>query len=192
MKVLRTSILILSMTFLLVLLSCVNVAKFTIDHPAPIFKSQFTNVVVVPIPAINRLDDKELLAAERSYSDFVERVFKSNTCRVVRADQVRKDLNIAAYDTSVSLAKIAQFYTPDGVIWIEFANLKRSGGWGNAANGYIEGDIQVHLLDKVGHPLVNCTGYVHAENGTGLPPGFDKMVSKGLNELQPKLLAVLQ
>jgi hypothetical protein len=192
MKVPRTFFLVLSLAFLAALLSCVNVAKFTIDHPVPIFKSQFTNVVVVPIPAINRLEDKELLAGERAYSDFVERVFKSTTCQVVRADRVRKDLNIAAYDTSVSLANIAQFYKPDGIIWIEFNNLRRSGGWGNAANGYIEGDIKVHLLDKAGHPLLNCTGYVHAETGFGLPPGFDTMISRGLNDLQPKLLAVLQ
>jgi hypothetical protein len=173
-------------------LSCTNIAKFTIDHPAAVSKTQFTNVVVVPIPSVNRMDDSELLGGERVFSDFAERVFKTKTCRVVRADQVRKELKIAPYEASVSLVKMTQFYKPDGVLWIEFANLKRSGGWGNAANGYIEGDMIVHLLDRTGQPLLTCSGYVHAENGSGFSPGFDTMLSQGFGDLEPKLLGLLE
>jgi hypothetical protein len=176
----------------LLFFSCTNIAKFTIDHPAAITKAQFTNVVVVPIPSVNRMDDNELLGGERAFSDFAERVFKTKTCRVIRADQVRKELKIAPYEASISLAKISQYYRPDGVIWIEFSNLKRSGGWGNAANGYIEGDIIVHLLDKTGQTLLACSGYMHAENGSGFSPGFDAMLNRGFGDLEPKLLALLE
>ena len=176
------------------LFSCVNIASFTVVHPIAVAKSQFTNVVVVPLPSINGLKSNELLGGERVFSDFAERVFKTATCRVVRAEQVRKDLKIAPYDASISLAKISQFSRAGrGLSWIEFANLERSGGWGNPANGYIQGDIVVHLLDKMRQPLLTCSGSVHAENGTGWSPGFDVLLSRGFDDsVEPKLNAVLE
>jgi hypothetical protein len=183
--------LVIAFLLLCGLFSCTNIAKFTISHPEPVAKSQFTNIVVVPLVAIGHMNDDELLSGERTISDFVERVFKSKTCEVIRAEKVRKEMKIAAYDTTLSLAKIAQNYHPDGVFYVDFQNLVSSGGWGNAANGYLQGDIVVHLLGASGHPLVECTGYAHAENGTGFPPDFPAFINLAFNDLGPKLENVL-
>jgi hypothetical protein len=182
----------LAIVILISLVSCINMAKFTISHPQPVAKSQFTKVLVVPLVPIGNMADNELLSGERAVSDFVEHIFKSNTCHVIRAEQVRKEMKITTYDTTINLEKIAENYRPDGVFYINFQNLVSSGGFGNAANGYLKGDIDAHLLDEHGRPLLECSGYAHAENGSGFSPGFAFFLNTAFKDLGPKLQSVME
>jgi hypothetical protein len=166
-RVLAAPILVMPALVLFGLSSCTNIAKFTITQNRPVERSQFTKVVVVPLAAIGRMTDDDLLDGERTVSDFVERVFKSKACQVIRAEHVRHEMNLSASDATINFVPITQKYGPDGVVYVDFRNLESSGGFNNAANGYLQGDIVVHLLDAGRHPLVVCTGYAHAENGTG-------------------------
>jgi hypothetical protein len=183
---------VVALAALLSLGSCTNVAKFTITHPQQVAKSRFTRVLVVPLVPIGRMEDRELLAGEKTISDFVDGIFRTGTCQVIRAEQVRQEMKITTFDTTISLAKIAGHYHPDGIFYMEFRNLVSSGGWGNAANGYLQGDITAHLLDEHGEPLIQFDGYAHAENGTGWSPGFAAFLKTAFTDLGPKLQSVME